>query len=198
MPASRLALPCHPLTPDAFAVEAGVARTADGGLHFSFRLAGDLGRLRLPPAAPAGASPVAPARRDGLWRHTCCEAFVAAPGTAAYREFNFAPSGDWAAYAFAGYRQPAAGELALPPEPGAAPPPAISVDRDGDGLCLHAVLPAAWLPDAARGLAIGLSAVLEACDGTLSYRALRHAAPRPDFHRRDSFALFLPAPHTPS
>lgn len=197
MPASRLALPCHPLTPDAFAVEAGVARSAGGGLRFSFRLAGDLGRLRLPPAAPAVASPAAPVRRDGLWRHTCCEAFVAEPGAAAYREFNFAPSGDWAAYAFSGYREPAPGEL-VPPEPGAVPPPAISVDRDGDCLRLHAALPAAWLPDAARGFDIGLSVVLEACDGTLSYRALRHGAPRPDFHRRDSFALFLPALYIPS
>jgi len=45
-------------------------------------------------------------RCDELWRHTCCELFaapVALVATAqggAYREFNFSPSGDWAAYAF--------------------------------------------------------------------------------------------------
>lgn len=203
-PACPLALPAHPLTPDAFAVTAGAAWTADGGLRFSFRLAGDLRGLRLPAPAPA-------ARRDGLWRHTCCEAFVAARGAPAYREFNFSPAGAWAAYVFSAYRQ-AAGELP-------AAPPAIriacygerhderdravdneeavdsAVDSEAEAsLCLVATIAADCLPPAGEGLDIGLSMVVEAADGTLSYRALRHCAPRPDFHRRDSFALFLPFP----
>lgn len=185
-PACPLALPAHPLTPDAFVATAGAAWTADGGLRFSFRLAGDLRGLLLPAPAPA-------ARRDGLWRHTCCEAFVAAHGAPAYREFNFSPAGVWAAYAFSAYRQ-AAGELP-------ATPPAIRVARDDgrDGeeaasLCLVATVAADCLPPAREGLDIGLSMVVEAGDGTLSYRALRHCAERPDFHLRDSFALFLPFP----
>ena len=38
---------------------------------------------------------------------------------------------------------------------------------------------------------LGLSAVIEEHDGTLSYWALRHAPGKPDFHHRDAFALEL-------
>jgi hypothetical protein len=38
---------------------------------------------------------------------------------------------------------------------------------------------------------MGLSAVIEERDGMLSYWALRHAPGKPDFHRRDGFALEL-------
>ena len=52
---------------------------------------GALNELRLPGRAAA------PTRTDGLWQHTCFEAFVGTEGNSAYREFNFAPSADWAA-----------------------------------------------------------------------------------------------------
>ena len=42
-------------------------------------------------------------RADDLWRTTCFELFVAGEGTA-YREYNFSPSGQWAAYDFDDYR----------------------------------------------------------------------------------------------
>ena len=38
---------------------------------------------------------------------------------------------------------------------------------------------------------IGLSAVIEEADGSLSYWALRHAPGKPDFHHQDAFALEL-------
>jgi hypothetical protein len=38
---------------------------------------------------------------------------------------------------------------------------------------------------------IGLSAVIEEQDGTISYWALRHAAGKPDFHHPDGFAMEL-------
>ena len=44
-----------------------------------------------------------PGRRDELWKSTCFEFFIY-DGGANYREFNFSPSGDWAAYRFHGYR----------------------------------------------------------------------------------------------
>jgi len=59
---------------------------------------GDVERVRLPPAR-------APRIAQGLWRYTCCEIFVARVGSPAYHEFNFAPSGEWAAYAFERYRE---------------------------------------------------------------------------------------------
>lgn len=209
-----LALPAHPRTPDAFCVTAAAAWTADGGLRFAFHLAGDLRSLRLPAPAPA-------ARCDGLWQHSCCEAFVAARGAAAYREFNFSPSGAWAAYDFAAYRQPVEG---LP----AMAAPLIRVEQNDACLLLVASVAAGALPFATDGLDIGLSMVIEAnvnakadeksaveitkkiaeesveeaadeatiktASNTLSYRALRHCALQPDFHQRDSFALFLPFP----
>jgi hypothetical protein len=43
-------------------------------------------------------------------------------------------------------------------------------------------------------LRLGLSAVVEASDGTLSYWALNHPVAKPDFHHPDSFALELAVP----
>ena len=63
-------------------------------------------RIRVPP-------PGVPRIATDLWRHTCFEAFIAVEGLPAYHEFNFAPSGEWAIYAFAGYRDggPLANEM---------------------------------------------------------------------------------------
>lgn len=172
------ATPCAVL--DALRVE--VAPAADGRLRLSYRLSGRLAALRLPAKA-------APERADGLWRHTCCEAFVGVPGDPAYREFNFSPSGRWAAYAFAGPRR----RVADP----ALDPPAIDVVAGAQQLRLVATLPASALPAAPR-LELGLSAVIEATDGARSYWALCHAAPAPDFHRRESFTFRLDFPDRPA
>jgi hypothetical protein len=40
-------------------------------------------------------------------------------------------------------------------------------------------------------LRLGLSAVIEENDGTISYWALKHLPGKPDFHHPDSFALEL-------
>ena len=125
-------------------------------------------------------------RRDGLWEHTCCEMFVRARG-GAYYEFNFAPSGDWALYRFASYR-----EAATKPEyvfSGAGS------HRRGDAWSLRAHLDLSVLPDLADGAwEIGLSAVAEMKDGSKSYWALTHPAEKPDFHHPESFAFTVPEP----
>lgn len=165
--------------PGAFTVDASAAPSADGGLLLHYRIGGDLDGLRLPAGRPGGPA-------DGLWRHTCCEAFVAAVDAPEYREFNFSPSGQWAAYRFAAYRERAADE----PPPAA---PRIEFRRcPGGGELLARLAPAA-LP-AGPALQLGLSVVLEAADGSLSYWALAHAAERPDFHLRAGFALRLDRP----
>ena len=46
-----------------------------------------------------------PGRKNDLWQTTCFEAFLRPSGGEAYREWNFAPSGQWAAYDFSAYRQ---------------------------------------------------------------------------------------------
>ena len=176
----------HPLlshvavaTPAGLAVEAAAAPTDDGGLLLHYRIRGGIDRLRLPAPAPAGPA-------DGLWQHTCCEAFVAAVDAPEYREFNFSPSGQWAAYRFADYRERATGDL-----PPAAPQ--LEFRRTAGGCELLARLDPALLP-AGQALQLGLSAVLEAGDGSLSYWALAHAAQRPDFHLRAGFVLRLNRP----
>jgi hypothetical protein len=118
-----------------------------------------------------------------LWAHACFEAFIAAAGCAAYHEFNFSPSGQWAGYVFSGYRErdPTAKPL---------PAPRLSWRQSASLLELEAGLPAGALPLGGR-LQLGFCAVIEAADGQLSYWALRHPAERPDFHHRLAFALEL-------
>ena len=97
-----------------------------------------------------------------------------------YREFNFSPSGEWAAFTFRGYRN--GGELEV------VRPPGIVVRRSEERLELDAAIHPDCLPPG-RTLQLGLSAVVEDVDGALSYWALRHPPGRPDFHHADAFAL---------
>lgn len=122
-------------------------------------------------------------RRDGLWRTTCFEAFIAKRGDEApYREWNFAPSGDWAAYDFAGYR-----ESMRNAEVRAAPRIRM-VDRRKWWTVRTAV---DSFDD--RVNRIGLSAVLEERGGPVSYWALSHPLPdRADFHHPGSFTKLVP------
>ena len=157
-------------------IQVTVGRGPEGALVLDYRLQGDLAALRLPSAA-------APAPADRLWAHTCCEVFLARDGAAAYREYNFSPSGQWAGYGFAAYRQRDA--LALPP-------PGCDWQRREGVLALSVTLPMAALPSGDGALRLALTAVLEGRDGALSYWALAHPAGHPDFHHRDGFVLALP------
>ena len=78
-------------------IEVDIARPRADGLVLSYIVTGTMSDIRMPPVAAA-------ARSDELWQHTCFEAFVRAPSGAGYYEFNFAPSTQWAAYRFSGYR----------------------------------------------------------------------------------------------
>ena len=140
---------------------------------------GDLDALRIP-------APVVPGFAQGLWEHTCLELFVAADDSEAYHEVNLSPSGAWAVFAFRGYRK---GE----PCTDAALAPAIAVRREAGRLLLDARVPLARLSPAyaAARLRVALTAVVEEADGTRSFWALRHPPGRPDFHRREGFALLL-------
>ena len=172
-------LQCHPATPCAAArtLTASVAPGPDSGWHLSFVLTGDIGRLRIP--APARQ----PAAAAGLWRHTCFEAFVGDPESARYHEFNFSPSGEWAADVFSAERLRA-------PDATPLPAPRIACARDAGWLRLDVDLPAAALPATPGGWLLGLSAVVESADGSLSYWAQAHPAARPDFHRRDGWMRY--------
>lgn len=161
--------------------------THDAGtpLLIRYRLSGPLAALRLP--APSTAR-----RRDGLWHHTCFEAFLKPDESDSYLEFNFAPSGDWAAYRFASRRSgmcPLAGIAA----------PEIRVVRAVDGLEVVVMLPLAGATDlqTAGAARLGLAAVLEDAAGQRSYWALAHGGGQPDFHDPATFTLVLPAQASP-
>ena len=144
-------------------------------LRIEYALVGELDRIAIP-------APVIGDRTDGLWQHSCFEAFMRLPGEG-YVEYNFSPSGNWAAYQFEGYRE---GMRA------GYPAPYLHVERDDGRVGLTAYVELgrfATFPDA-----INLTAVIEETDGTKSYWALAHPAGKPDFHHPDGFVLELPNP----
>jgi len=165
---------CHPETPanNVRAVTVAVARSGHA-LSLTYRVdcAADL--LAVPAAA-------APERTDGLWQHTCFEAFIAS-GEGGYAEFNLSPSGQWAAYDFDGYRSGMRNRE--------TPAPVIETKADQVGGALNATIDLTGLSGA-----LALTAVIEEADGTKSYWALAHAAGKPDFHHPACFAAKLPAP----
>jgi len=176
-------LSCHPSTrtETVRAIQVLVRRSARA-LHITFRLDGDIPGIRVP-------SPGVPRIATKLWQHTCFETFIAVEGQPAYHEFNFAPSGEWAVYAFRGYRN--GGLLANKMRP-----PHIAVRATDSRLELDTLVLLDGLSaiHPRAPLRIGLSAVIEASDGTLSYWALHHPAGKPDFHDADGFALRLEPP----
>jgi len=162
-------------------IDVDVARPRAGNLVLSYCVTGEMTGLHVPPAT-------APTRTDALWQHTCFEAFIRASSGAAYYEFNFAPSTQWAAYRFSGYRE----GMAVADE---VPAPDIAVHSTAENYTLHAALDLDRLPflpdDAAWRL--GLSAVIEETSGDKSYWALAHPPGKADFHHSDCFAHELPA-----
>lgn len=167
----QLTLHPHPTTPCSavHGLTVQVARLAEGGLRLQYTLHGDIAQVRIPAPKP-------PAFADGLWQHTCFEAFIAVKGDNAYREFNFSPSGQWAAYAFSDYRQP------MPWEQPAMP--LLEMVVTDNNLLLTATLLPTALP-AAAPLQLACTAVIELSDGSKSYWALIHPSAHPDFHRRN-------------
>jgi predicted GIY-YIG superfamily endonuclease len=137
-------------------------------------------------AAPAGAIRIprsdAPQRLDGLWQTTCFELFV--KRSEGYTEFNFSPSGDWAAYRFSGYRD---GMKNLPMRT----EPTIETLENDVCLIVSISMDQSVLP---QGCTFALSAVIEELDGTKSYWALAHPSDKPDFHHPTCFAATLPPP----
>lgn len=176
---TELRLVCHPATPCPIALQIGVHPTvlaAQSKVRLVFMATGELHRVRIP-------LPVAhPAQTDGLWQHTCFEAFVAAPQGAGYQEFNFSPSGQWARYAFKAERERDLQGAALEA-------PEMTVSTSSAKLLLSAQITAepTW-----ASTAWGLSAVIELDDGSLSYWALHHPAAHPDFHHQGSWTLNWP------
>jgi hypothetical protein len=122
-----------------------------------------------------------PWRADELWRTTCFEAFFAGVDAEEYREWNFAPRGNWAAYDFSAYREAMV-------QADVRSPPYIRMEDNFTWWTVGATIAV----EADRQWELGLSAVLEEKSGTKSYWALAHPPERPDFHTRDCFVARLP------
>ena len=123
-----------------------------------------------------------PSRADELWRTTCFEAFFQAAGADSYREWNFAPSGNWAAYDFSAYREGMNGAKV-------GAPPYIRMEDNFTWWTVGATIAV----EPGQPWRLGLSAVLEEKDGTKSYWALAHPpGDKPDFHHPDCFIAQLP------
>lgn len=167
-----LTLTAHPLFPSSIkGVQVEAHRTGEQ-LNLRYVIGGENHIVWPPPAAPT--------RTDGLWKTTCFELFLRFDGDERYVEFNFSPSGQWAAYVFAGYREGMTPLAITPP----------SIQRLTDGVQVACDL--SVLARGARRMA--LTAVIEARDGTKSYWALAHPPGPPDFHHPTCFAARLPAP----
>ncbi len=129
-----------------------------------------------------GAGSEQPMRVDGLWKSTCFECF-AGQNSSSYDEWNFSPSGDWAAYHFESYREGMSHlEVSAP-----------TITRTLIGDRARFEIDFAW-PEALKKGAVAFSltaVILEKGDASPFYWALVHAGSKPDFHLRESFILEL-------
>jgi hypothetical protein len=172
----RLQLSPHPDVPgNAVSQVACDVSLRGDDLTFGYLATGRIADLAVPSTSTS-------ARADELWRHTCFEAFVRPEGGQGYVELNFAPSTQWAAYRFIGYR---AGMT--PADVGG---PRIEVASDAERLAVTVSLSRSSLPPGPCRLS--LSAVIEERTGARSYWALAHPSGRPDFHHDAGFASLLP------
>jgi hypothetical protein len=159
---------------------------AAGLLTLDFLLHGELRKLKLPQPLPTPAH--SPVRRDELWQHTCLELFARVDGARGYLEFNFSPSGDWAAYEFDDYRSARRNIESIACT--------VRSSRQGNTLRVHATLSVPAMVATSQPVAwqLNLAAVMESSDGALSYWALRHPRAQPDFHDPAGFSCTLTVP----
>ncbi|MBW0145076.1 DOMON-like domain-containing protein [Sphingomicrobium clamense] len=122
-------------------------------------------------------------RRDGLWLQTCLEFFLGRASEDSYREFNFSPGGDWAAYSFDRARQ-GKRQLLMPEDP------KVAWRRDKKRWVLEADL---MINDLPENGACNLTAVIGEKDGTKTHWAALHAPDAPDFHDPLCFSVPFPS-----
>lgn len=177
MSVRRAPLLPHPATPCAVlsGADITVTRIADGGLELRWTLSG-VGKDLVWPKPGEG-------RTDFLWRRTCFEAFIQALPDPGYRELNHG-HGAWAAYRFSDFRS---GMCDAPLEPSRT---WIEIGAS------ESVIAADWTLDLPVDAVwrLGATMVIEAADGSLSYWAVTHPGPRPEFHAAAGWTLELPPP----
>jgi len=162
------------------AVQVEAVRRPGNVLRLDYVASGRIADLLVPAAAE-------PVRADKLWEHTVFEVFVRRPGEPGYVEFNFAPSGAWAAYRFASQRRGMSNLEEFDEIP-------MMLDLGMSSLSLGVTLKLGMLSDFADGApwSVGISTIIEESSGRKSYWALAHPQGKADFHHPESFALDLP------
>lgn len=146
-------------------------------LHYS--LTGNIGDILLPPPL------VYPGRKDGLWKTTCFEFFLAIKGQSQYWEFNMSPSGDWNIYCMDAYRRSGFREETSIQQL------QLEAQNEAGIFTLNVTVDLSPIIQQTQPVEIGITAVMQTKNGKETYWALVHPAPQPDFHLRESFILAL-------
>lgn len=158
-------------------ITGNIARNSNT-LFLSYELLCPLAELVIPAEAESRE------RRDFLWKETCFEFFLGKKDSDRYWEFNLSPSGHWNVYSFTSYRQ------GMREEPAFASLP-FMVRTSADSLRLSLGLDLKKIIPAEQALQVAVSAVIKERDGKITYWALTHPGPDPDFHRRGGFVIEL-------
>lgn len=191
----QVSLQPHPLTKDLSGRRLEVSLTPDErGVMLRYLWLGSSAEILWPVNNADSARGIRPERRDFLWHHTCGEWFIGEAGSPGYIELNFSPSGHWAAYRFADYRQ-SLGDLAWQ-----GPPPEIEFSLEPQRAELCARVPwvalASLTAEPLRDWQLGFTCVVErgatgpgVAAGVLEYWAVTHPRAQPEFHDRLGFSV---------
>lgn len=174
---------CRPFTLEPFRPDsahpavtvAGMIGRSSNTLSIAYELRGDLEQVAI-------SAPEAPERKDNLWEETCFEFFLAPAGVDGYREFNLSPSGHWNVYRFESYRSGMEEDRRISSLP-------FRLMREPGTLRLSLDVDLAEIGLENRPLSVGIAVVIRAVAGEVSYWALAHPGPQPDFHRKDGFVI---------
>ena len=170
--------------PDGLPLQEGIF--VSGSLHRDDHSLTLSFELRTPPEAVDVPPPAQlPLRKTGLWESTCCECFIAPQGEPGYLEFNLSPAGHWDVFRFSAYRE------GMRREESFQTLPFVVTRLEAGVLTLQLRIDTGHLFPGAERFDIGLTAVIRLKNGSISYWALVHPGPRPDFHLREGFGISL-------
>ncbi|MGB3210921.1 MAG: DOMON-like domain-containing protein [Desulforhopalus sp.] len=158
---------------------AGSLARAEGRLTIEYVLQGPMAGIHRAEMSSASS------RCDALWRHTCFEFFFARKDESSYWEVNVNLSGCWNVYRFDDYRTGMREEQTVVQ-------PLCRIVTENNLLSLICTMDLIGIVDDSSELEVGISSVIEASDGSISYWALEHYGQNPDFHDRRSFGVLLP------
>lgn len=163
---------------ETISISGSVARQS-GALHAAYQVKGALDCVNW-----RGIPPVT-GRRHELWRQTCFELFFGIQGAAAYWEMNLSPNGCWNIYRFMDYR------IGMREEAFVDQPVCNIVEDDGlFSICC--TIDCKALFNDSSNLELAVSSVIQDAGGSISYWAMDHYGPVPDFHNRAGFSMVLP------